>query len=187
MYVIMDGMYVQGDSLIIKLLFLKDSSTLCYSSSLSIFLPCFSNPPLIKGLSHYIEFSRLSSSYSCLSSNPTLKYVSYQVSSLTLCERQWLRPLFRGLLHINAARKVAAVQLMRWWQLFPKIFLYPYLLYTCLKSILIVGVSWKNIQVTQMPAAVLLGPRPYTLSRHDYLFWGLPSHLLLLERIPISK
>ena len=37
MYVIMDGMYVQGDSLIIKLLFLKDSSTLCYSSSLSLF------------------------------------------------------------------------------------------------------------------------------------------------------
>ena len=25
--------------------------------------------------------------------------------------------LFRGLLHINAARKVAAVHLMRWWQL----------------------------------------------------------------------
>ena len=45
MYVIMDGMYVRGDSLIIKLLFLKDSSTLCYSSSLSIFLHCFSDPP----------------------------------------------------------------------------------------------------------------------------------------------
>ena len=30
----MDGMYVRGDSLIIKLLFLKGSSTLCYSSSL---------------------------------------------------------------------------------------------------------------------------------------------------------
>ena len=148
----MDGMYVQGDSLIIKLLFLKDSSTLCYSSSLSIFLPCFSNPPLIKGLSHYIEFFRLSSSYSCLSSNPTLKYVSYQVSSLTLCERQWLRPLFRGLLHINAARKVVAVHLMRWWQLFPTIFLYHYLLRTCLKSILVVGVSWKIAQVTQMLA-----------------------------------
>ena len=134
------------------------------------------SPPLIEGLSHYIEFSKPSSSYSCSSSNPALKYVSYQASSLDLCERQWLRTLFRGLLHINAARKVAAVQLMRWWQLFqlfPKIFLYHYLLYTCLKSILIVGFSWKITQVTWMPARLifvrfkegdLLQPRPSTLS-----------------------
>ena len=189
-------MYVRGDSLIIKLLFLKDSSTLCYSSSLSIFLPCFSDPPLIEGLSHYIEFSRLSSSYSCLSSNPTLKYVSYQASSLALCERQWLRPLFRGLLHINAARKVVAVHLMRWWQLFPTIFLYHYLLRTCLKSILVVGVSWKIAEVTRMLARLifvrfedgnLLRPQPSTLSLCDYLFWGLPNHLLLLGHIPISE
>ena len=143
MYIIMDGMYVRGDSLIIKLLFLKDSSILCYNSSLSIFLPCFSDPHLMEGLSHYIEFSKSSPSYSCSSSNFALKYVSYQASSLAFCERQWLRTLFRGLFHINAARKAAAVHLMQWWQLFPKIFMYPYLLHTCLKSILIVGISWK--------------------------------------------
>ena len=163
-------MYVRGDSLITKLLFLKDSSTLCYSSS--------------------------PSSYSCSSSNPTLKYVSYQASSLALCERQWLRPLFRGLLYINAARNVAAVHLMWWWQLFPKIFLYPYPLRMCLKSILIVGVSWKIAQVTWMLARLifvrfeegnLLGPQLSTLSLCDYLFWGFPSHFLLLGRIPISK
>ena len=148
-------MYVRGDSLIIKLLFLEDSSTLCYSSSLSIFLHCFSDPSLMEGLLHYIEFSKSSPSYNCSSSNPTLKYVSYQVSSLTLCEWQWLRPLFRDLLHINVARKVAAVYLMRWWQLFPKIFLYPYLLSMCLKSILIVGVSWKITQVTRMLARLI--------------------------------
>ena len=173
MYVIMDEMYVQGDSLIIKLLFLKDSSTLCYSSSLSIFLHRFSDPPLTECLSHYIEISKSSPSYSCSSSNPALKYVSYQASSLALCERQWLRTLFRGLLHINVARKVAAVHLMRWWQLFPKIFMYPYRLRTCLKSILIVGVSWKITQVTRMPTGLifvrseeddLLGPLPFTLS-----------------------
>ena len=160
-------MYVRGDSLIIKLLFLEYSSSLCYSSSLSIFLPCFSNPPLMEGLSHYIEFSKSSPSYNCSLSNPALKYMSYQASSLALCKRQWLRTLFRGLLHINTARKVVAVHLMRQWQLFPKIFLYHYLLRTCLKSILIVGVSWKITQVTQMPArliffrseeGVLLGP-----------------------------
>ena len=136
-------MYVRENSLIIKLLFLKDSSTLYYNSSLSIFLHFFSDPYLMEGLSHYIEFSKSSLSYSCLSSNPALKYVSYQASSLTLCERQWLRSLIRDFLHINATRKVAAVHLMRWWQFCPKIFLYHYLLHKCLKSILIVEVSWK--------------------------------------------
>ena len=83
----MDGMYIRGDSLMIKLLFLEDSSSLCYSSSLSILLHCFSDPSLMDGLSHYIEFSKPSPSYSCSSSSPALKYVSYQASSLTLCER----------------------------------------------------------------------------------------------------
>ena len=159
--------------MIIKLLFLEDSSLLCYSNSPYIFLYYFSDPPLIEDLSHYIEFSKPSPSHSCSSSNPTLKYVSHQASSLALCERQWLRTLFRGLLHINAAKKVVVGHLMWWWQLFPKIFLYPYLLHTCLKSILIVGVSWKITQVIQMPARLIfirskeddvLGPRSSTLS-----------------------
>ena len=150
----------------------------------------------MEGLSHYIEFFKSSPSYICSSSNPAHKNVSYQASSLALCERQWLRTLFRSLFHINAARKVAAVHLMRQWQLFPKIFLYPYPLRTYLKSILIVGVSWKITQVTRMLARLifvrseegnLLGPQPSTLSLRDYLFQGLPSHLLLLGRIPISK
>ena len=148
----------------IKWLFLEDSSSLCYNNSLSILFHCFFDPSLMEDLSHYIDFFKPSPSYSYSSSNPALKYVSYQASSLTLYERQWLRTLFRGLLHINAARKVVAVHLMRWWHFFPKIFLYPYLLRTCLKSILIVGVSWKNIQVTQMPARLSssdLGPTPF--------------------------
>ena len=169
----MDGTYVRGVSLMIKWLFLEDSSSSCYSNSLSILLHYFSNPSFMEGLSHYIEFFKPSPSYSCSSSKPALKYVSYQASSLALCERQWLRTLFRGLVHINTARKVAAVHLMRWWQLFPKIFLYPYLLCTCLKSILIVEVSWKTTQVTRMPARLIfvwskegdfLGPRPSTFS-----------------------
>ena len=180
----------------IKLLFLEDGSSLCYSSSLSIFLHYFSDPSLMEGLSHYIEFSKPSPSHNCSSSNPALKYVSYQAFFLALCKQQWLRTLFRGLLHINATRKVAAVHLMQWWQLFPKIFLYLYRLRTCLKSILIVGVSWKITQVTRMLARLifirseegnLLGPQPSTLSLRNYLFWGLPSHLLLLGHIPISK
>ena len=196
MYVIMDGMYVRGDSLIIKLLFLKDSSTLYYSSSLSIFLHCFSDSHLMEGFSYYIQFSKLSPLYSCSSSNPALRYVSYQASSLALCEQQWLRPMFRGLLHINAVRKIAAVHLMWWWQLFLKIFLHPYLLHTCLKSILIVRVSWKIAQVTRMLTRLifvrfeecnLLRPQPSTIFLRDYLFWSIPSHLLLLRHISISR
>ena len=82
----MDGIYVQGVNLVIKWLFLEDSSLLCYSNSLSIFLPYFSDPILMEGHSYYIEFSKPSTSSSCPSSNPALKYVSYQASSLALCE-----------------------------------------------------------------------------------------------------
>ena len=166
-------MYVRRVNLMIKLIFLEVSSSMCYSNFLSIFLHSFFDPPLMESFPHYIEFSKPTPLSSCSSSYPTLKYVSYQASSLALYEWQWLRTLFRGLLYINAARKAAAVHLMWWWQLFPKIFMYPYLLRTCLKSILIVGVSWKITQVTQMPAQLifvrseegdLLGPRLSTLS-----------------------
>ena len=73
--------------MMIKLLFLEDSSLLCYSNSLSIFLYYFSDLFLMEGLPHYIEFSKPSPLYSCSSSNLALKYVSYQLSSLALCER----------------------------------------------------------------------------------------------------
>ena len=150
----------------------------------------------MEDLSHYIESSKPFPSYTCLSSNPALKYVSYRASSLALCERQWLKTLFRGLLHINAARKATAVHLMRWWQFFPKIFLYPYHLHTRLKFIFIVGISWKITQVTRMPAWLIfirseeddpLGPRPSTFSWRDHLFWDLPNLLLILGCILISK
>ena len=84
----MDEMYIRGDSLVIKLLFMKDNSTQCYSSFfLCSSLLSFFNPPLMEGLSHYIELSKLSPLYSCSSFNPALKYVSYQASSLALYER----------------------------------------------------------------------------------------------------
>ena len=148
----MDGMYVRGVGFMIKQLFLEDCSLLCYSNSLSTFLHYFSDPYLMEGLSHYIESSKPFSSYTYSSSNSALKYVSYRASSMALYEQQWLKTLFRGLLHINAAKKAAAVHLIRWWQLFPKIFLYSYHLRTCLKSIFIVGIFWKITQVTRMPA-----------------------------------
>ena len=85
-YVIMDGMYVQGVSLMIKWLFIEDSSLLCYNGFLSLFLHYFFDPSLMEGLSHYIKFSKPFPSYTCLSSNLALKYVFYHASSLALCE-----------------------------------------------------------------------------------------------------
>ena len=82
----MDGMYVGGVGFMIKWLFLEDSSLLCYSNSLSIFLHYFSDPSLMEDLSHYIEFSKSFPSYTCSPSNPVLKYVFYQVFSLTFYE-----------------------------------------------------------------------------------------------------
>ena len=147
----MDGVYIRGVSLMVKLLFLE----VPYRATVILFQYFFANIfdlYLMKGLSHYIEFSKPFPSYTCSSFNPALKFVSYRASSLALCERYWLKILFRGLLHINAARKATAMYLMRWWQLFPKIFLYPYHLRTRLKSIFIVETAWKITQVTQMPA-----------------------------------
>ena len=82
----MDGMYVRGDNLIIKLLFLKDSSTVCYSSSLSILLHCFSDPPLYGGPFTLYKVFQVISIVQLFIINLALKYVSYQASSLALCE-----------------------------------------------------------------------------------------------------
>ena len=66
----------------------------------------------------------------------------------------------------------------------------------CLKFILNVEDSWKVTQVIRVLAQLmfvrseegnLLRYQSSTLSLRDYLFWGLPSHLLLLGRMPISK
>ena len=56
--------------------------------------------------------------------------------------------LFKGLLHINAAREVAAVHLKYDGNsLCLKIFMYSYYLCMCLKFILIAGSSWRVTQI----------------------------------------
>ena len=82
----MDGVYVQGVSLMIKLLFLE----VPHRATVILFQYFFANifdPHLMEGLSHYIEFSKPFPPYTCSSSKPALKYVSYRASSLTLCKR----------------------------------------------------------------------------------------------------
>ena len=195
-YLSMDGVYIRGVSLMIKLLFLEVSSSLYYSNSLSIIsLLIFSISSYGGFLTLYSLFQAISIVHLFIIQPCTQLSVLLSIFSGFL----WtvvLKILFRGLLHINAVRKAAAVHLMRWWQLFPKIFMYLYHLCTRVKSIFIVGVSWKIVQVTRMPARLMfvrfekddpLGPRPSTLSWRDHPFWDLPSHLLILRCIPISK
>ena len=107
-----------------------------------------------------------------------------------------MKTLFRGLLHINAARKVAIVHLMRWWQFFPKIFPCSYPFFAPLKSIIVAGTSWKLTQVKQKltwltfvksEANNHLGPMSLNISLHGYSLWGISKRLLLLRHILISK
>ena len=151
-YVITNGVYVRGVSLMVKLLFLEFSSSPCYSILFLYFFAHFLIP-LSWRISHIIQ-SIPSHFHRTLVHHPALHSSMCPIKHLfwLFYERQWLKTLFKGLLHINATRKAAVVHLMRWWQLFLKIFLYPYQLRTCLESIFIVGISWKITQVTRMPA-----------------------------------
>ena len=70
----------------------------------------------MEGLSRYIAPFGSSWLYTCSSSEPLLECLSHQTPSLAFL---WVvvakAALFRGLLHINAARKVVVMHLM-WWQ-----------------------------------------------------------------------
>ena len=77
-YIILDGIYVQGISFMIKLLFLEVSSSLCYSNSLTniLFFNIF-DPFLMESFSSYIVSSNPFPLSTYLSSNPAFKYLSY--------------------------------------------------------------------------------------------------------------
>ena len=81
----------------------------------TVFSFYFSSLFLMGGLLHYIAPSEPSWSYTCWSFKP-LTWV--HVPSDTLFGFWWVviakAALFKGLLHINAAKKVDVVYLMRW-------------------------------------------------------------------------
>ena len=85
--------------------------------------------------------------------------------------RWQLKVLFRGLLHINAARKAAVMHLMRWWQLFSQIFLCSYLFLVHLRFIFTAGVSWKSSRVRRWSLyRYLSNPRRMALSdQHPWI------------------
>ena len=130
--------------------------------------------------------------------HPTLDPRIYPVKQtfLIFYGRQQLKVLFRGLLHINAARKAAVVHLMRWWQLFSQIFLCSYPFPVHLKSIFTAGASQKVTQVkTKLTLLTFirseednpLGLMPLNIYLLYYLLWGLSQCFLLLGRIIISE
>ena len=94
------------------------------------------------------------------------------------------------------ARKAAVVHLMRWWQLFPKIFPCSYPFFTPLKPIIVAEMSWKLTQVKQKLTWLTFvrseednpfGSVPSNISLYGNPLWGLSKHLLLLGRILVSK
>ena len=111
-----DEMFVQGDELLFKSLFLKDSPT--FSATVIIFLlssTVFSDALLIGGSSHYIVFFQIILTVHLLFIRTfTQVHVPLDIFFGFLYTGVVEIALFRGLLHINAARKVAAVHLMRW-------------------------------------------------------------------------
>ena len=86
-YVITDGVYIQGVSLMVKLLFLEVSSSRATVILFQYFFANSLDPSFMKDLSHYIEYSKPFPLYTYSSSNHALKYMSYQASSLVLYER----------------------------------------------------------------------------------------------------
>ena len=110
-----DEMFVRGDELLFKSLFLKDSPT--FSATVILFLlssTVFSDPPLMGGSSHYIVFFQIILTIHLLFIEPfTQVHVPLGIFSGFLYMVVVEIALFKGSFHINAARKVAVVHLMR--------------------------------------------------------------------------
>ena len=114
-HVIINEMFVQGDELLFKSLFLKDSPT--FSAIVILFLLSsivFFDPHLMGGSSHYIVFFQIILTVHLLFIETfTQVHVPSSIFSGFLYTEVVEIALFRGPLHINAARKVATVHLMR--------------------------------------------------------------------------
>ena len=146
--------------------------------------------------SHYIVPSDLFPSSTCPSSHLSPRIYPVKQIFIVFYGRQQLKVLFRGLLHINAAKKAAVVHLMWWWQLFSQIFLcsYPFPVHS--KSIFTVGASWKVAQgKTKFTLLTFvkskendpLGPTPSDIYLLYYPLRGLSPCFLLIGRIIIKE
>ena len=180
-----------------NLLFQMVCSSQCYSESCSTFFLCIFSIPFLWRFFPLIQSSPIH--FHCpLVHHPTLYLSIYHVEQIFLvfCGRQQLKVLFRGLLHINAAKKAAVMHLMRWQQLFPQIFPCSYPFPVHLKSVFIAGASWKVTQgKTKFTLLTFirfeeddpLGLMPLNISLFVQLLWGFPKRFFLLGRTLASK
>ena len=115
-HVNIDEMLVRGGELVFKSLFLKDNPM--FSATVILFLlssTVFTDPHLMGDSSHYIVFFQIILTVHLLFIETfTQVHVSSGIFSGFLYTMVVEIALFRGPLHINAARKVATVHLMRW-------------------------------------------------------------------------
>ena len=110
-HVIINEMFVRGDELLFKSLFLKDSPT--FSAIVILFLLSsivFFDPHLMGGSSHYIVFFQIILTVHLLFIETfTQVHVPSSIFSSFLCTVVAEITLFKGPVHINAAKKVAVV------------------------------------------------------------------------------
>ena len=155
-----------------KLVTIGYKNNLDYYNVLSLIFDLF----LMESPLHYIVPFRLSWSYTCWLPKPLLEYLSHQTPPLAFCELRWPRQHCSGVLHINVARKVAVVHLMRWWHLFLRYFWVP-LFFIC---------SWCT-----SPSTEFLGKSPRLLEYISELYLSYPksysSSDQLLIRILLTK
>ena len=115
-HVNIDEMLVREGEFLFKSLFLKDSST--FSTTVILFLfssTVFTDPHLMGGSSHYIVFFQIILTVHLLFIRIfTQVHVPSGIFSDFLYMVVIELALFRGPLHINAVRKIAAVHLKRW-------------------------------------------------------------------------
>ena len=180
-----------------NLLFQMVCSSQCYSEFCSTFFFCIFSIPFLWRFFPLIQSSPIHFHRS-LVHHPTLYSSISPVKQtfLVFCGRQQVKVLFRGLLHINAARKAAVVHLMRWQQFFPQIFPCSYPFPVHLKSIFITGASQKVTQgKTKFTLLTFvrseeddpLGLMPLNISLFVQLLWGFPKRFFLLERTLAGK
>ena len=111
----LDELKVQGGELLFEQLSLRANTTL--NATMILFLSLIFNPFFLGGLEHYIvSFYTIMIVHLFIIQAPTWVYVPLAIFFGFLWMVMVETVLFRGILHINAAREVAAVHLMRWQQ-----------------------------------------------------------------------
>ena len=109
-----------------KVIFMYTDQYIRISLHATVFLPLFSIPPPFGGFyTLYRPFLTIWALHLLIIQASTWAPIPSNTSFSSLWAALAKATLFRGLLHINAARKVVVVHSMWWWQLFLRYFVFP--------------------------------------------------------------